>query len=141
MAFNPNARSIQDCVQLVADVLNKHAIDTSKIITSKDKAVLNALSDLQVTNIPGGFNKWQLPIHFTEPVFTFLSFGAPNTDVPEHSHDDGPGLRIILNGSINYDGNELTAGDWMYLPAKAKYSFRVGPMGVGMFYCYCCCCA
>jgi hypothetical protein len=28
----------------------------------------------------------------------------------------------------------------MYVPAKTRYSFRVGDFGAMMCYCYCCCC-
>ena len=45
-----------------------------------------------------------------------------------------------MSGSIIYKGNELVAGDWMYIPQGVKYSFKVGPNGARMGYCYQCCC-
>jgi hypothetical protein len=61
--------------------------------------------------------------------------------VPKHSHDEGDGIRIIMSGSIIYDGHELSGGDWMFIPKGVAYDFKVGPMGAALCYCYCCCCA
>ena len=70
----------------------------------------------------------------------FISVGAPGIKVPNHSHDEGAGIRFIMNGSITYKGKELTGGDWMYIPKGIEYEFEVGHLGVTMCYCYCCCC-
>jgi hypothetical protein len=43
---------------------------------------------------------------------------------------------VIISGSIEFSGKELSQGDWMYVPAGAKYTFEVRPRGVGMFYGY-----
>lgn len=138
--FNPNARTLAACLATIADAQKRLNIDTSKILTSRDAAANKAKTELACTSVPNGFSKWLLPINTTGEATFYLSFGAPNTTVDEHSHDEGPGLRVIMFGSIIYEGQELVAGDWMYLPAAAKYKFRVGPMGVGQFYCYQCCC-
>jgi quercetin dioxygenase-like cupin family protein len=68
----------------------------------------------------------------------FISVAAPNVKVPEHTHNEGAGLRFIASGSITYKDTELNAGDWMYIPKGAKYSFQVGALGATMFYCYHC---
>lgn len=61
--------------------------------------------------------------------------------MPNHSHDEGDGFRFIVSGSILFDGRELHAGDWMFIPKGKTYSFKVGRSGVGICYCYACCCA
>jgi hypothetical protein len=61
--------------------------------------------------------------------------------VPTHSHNEGDGVRFIASGSIKYNGQELTTGDWMYIRAGSEYEFEVGRYGAVMCYCYCCCCA
>ena len=67
----------------------------------------------------------------------FITTAPPHVKIPVHSHD-GPGVRFIATGSITYKGKELTAGDWMYVPAGKDYSFEVGEFGATMFYCYQC---
>jgi len=96
---------------------------------------------LEVKNVPPGFKKWQLPVALRCESQMFITFAPPNSKVPRHSHDEGPGIRFIMTGSILYKGKELTSGDWMYLPAGAEYEYQVGNLGAVMCYCYCCCCA
>lgn len=142
MTFNPNENTVDFCLKRVREAADASALDINKgITTSQDPKVKEVVSRLEVTNIPSDFVKFQLPVVFDGPTTTYLSFGAPRTKVPEHSHDEGSGIRVILSGSIIYEGLELTAGDWMYIPKGVSYKFVVGDMGVGMFYCYECCCA
>ena len=70
----------------------------------------------------------------------FFSVGNPDVLVPEHSHDEGDGLRIIISGSVYYENKELKSGDWMFIPKGLKYSIKTGPLGATMFYIYQCCC-
>lgn len=142
MTFNPNAMSLANCLQRLQEATKAAGLDIDKsIITSRDPVVKKLLQSLEVTNIPGGFVKVQLPVSFDGPTTTYMSFGTPRTKVPAHSHDEGAGIRVIMFGSIKYKGQKLTAGDWMYIPKGQRYDFEVGNMGVGMFYCYQCCCA
>lgn len=90
--------------------------------------------------IDNGFKKWQLPIILQDSQL-FISIGQPDINVPKHSHDEGDGIRFIMSGSIYYDGQELNAGDWMFIPKGKPYSMKIGPFGATMCYCYCCCCA
>ena len=112
-----------------------------QIVTSRNPRVRKVTDLLSVKNIPDGFKKWQLPVYLDGPSQMFLSIGAPDLNVPEHSHDEGDGLRVIIGGSIIFDGVELTEGDWMFIPKGKKYQFKVGRGGASMFYCYRCCCA
>ena len=141
MAFKPNTVTFAQGVQRAETACKASGLDlNSNIVTSRDSKVKKVLSDLMVANVPKGFTKVQLPVVFDGPSQTYMSFGAPNTKVPLHSHDEGAGIRVIMFGSIVFNGQELSAGDWMYIPAGKKYEFEVGPMGVGVFYCYRCCC-
>jgi hypothetical protein len=112
-----------------------------QITTSRDDKAKKATDLLAFKVLNGNFKKFQLPFYFDKPAQAFVSIGAPDTDVPLHSHDEGDGLRYIVSGSIIYEGKELTQGDWMFIPAGKPYSFKVGAQGVVAFYCYCCCCA
>jgi hypothetical protein len=141
MAFNPNETTLQEGLELVNKLQKELRIDKTKIFTSKDIPNLYKNNTAQVTNVPSGFNKIILPFSTSREATFYISSGAPNAQVPAHSHEEGEGIRFIVSGSIIFQGKELTEGDWMYMPAKASYDFQVGPRGVTMCYCYCCSCA
>lgn len=142
MTFRPNAMTFAQGIERIQSACKAAKLDIHNgIVTSKTAAVQKSIRALEVTNIPKGFTKFQLPVSFEGATQTYMSFGAPRTKVPLHSHDEGAGIRVIMFGSIFYNGQELTAGDWMYIPKGKEYEFEVGPMGVGVFYCYQCCCA
>jgi hypothetical protein len=141
MKFNPNQVTFAEGEVRVQRVLQHAKVDvTKKILTSKDEEAKRLRELLPVTSIPDGFEKWQLPFVLDRGQF-FISIGKPDVAVPEHAHLDGAGVRIVTSGSIVYNGKELQAGDWMYIPQGVAYSFKVGPKGASMCYCYCCCCA
>ena len=142
MAFAPKHLSFEEGKKRTLELMKKHQVDLTKITTSQDENIKALTRELVVDKkgVPDGFMKWQLPFFFPAGCLNYLSFGAPNAEVGEHSHDEGQQLRIIMNGSISYKDKALTQGDWMYVPGGMKYSFNVGPQGVGMFYCYQCCC-
>jgi mannose-6-phosphate isomerase-like protein (cupin superfamily) len=112
-----------------------------RIITSRDKEAVALRDALRVSAVPSGFRKWQLPVYLKERSQLYLTVAEPDADVPEHSHPEGDGIRFIVSGSVQYRDHELTAGDWMFIPAGVAYSMRVGHLGATMCYCYCCCCA
>jgi len=141
MAFNPNNLSFEDGVRRIQAALPKEALGNSEITTSQDSPYSEAQRKLRVSNVPQSFLKYQLPVFLNKPSQFFVSDGPPGAHVASHSHDEGDGLRYIVEGSIVYDDRELKAGDWMFIPAGKKYEFTVGPRGVKMFYCYACCCA
>jgi hypothetical protein len=144
--FNPNKLTFAQGIERIKKAVQteaKFAARSGKIVTSRDEGADKLMDVLRVTNIPGGFTKYQLPIFIEGGPGTqfFLSIGAPNTEVAKHSHDEGDGLRFIVSGSIIYNGKELTSGDWMFIPKGEPYSMKVGKAGVTVFYCYSCCCA
>jgi hypothetical protein len=111
----------------------------SRIFTSRDTDVVKLCNLLAIDDgLPKGMTKWQLPFYLERGQF-FMTTGRAGVKVGEHSHDED-GVRFIISGSIVYDGIELSAGDWMFLPKDERYSFKVGIHGVTMGYCYACCC-
>ena len=112
----------------------------SHITTSLDPEAKRAMKNLDFPYVPDGFRKIQLPFSLDGASQMFYSVGEPDVKVPSHSHDEGDGIRFIVNGSINYNGQELRAGDWMFIPKGSEYSFEVGPLGATFMYCYQCCC-
>jgi hypothetical protein len=139
--FNPNAATFEEGVKRVQQALEIVKFQVKdRIITSHDAAAIQLCNLLAVDTVPNGFKKWQLPFVFDKSQL-FISVSNPDVAVPEHSHDEGAGIRFIMSGSIYYDGKELKSGDWMYIPKGAKYAFRTGPFGASFCYCYQCCCA
>lgn len=140
--FDPNQLTFEEGLKRITQASEKIGIKLDRgILTSRDKDVFRLTNVLRVTNVPAGFVKWQLPVYLDKPSQLFISSAAPLSTVETHSHRDGDGIRFIVSGSIDYNGQELSAGDWMFIPAGQEYSFQVGPRGATMCYCYCCCCA
>jgi hypothetical protein len=141
-AFNPNRMTFEEGLDRIRRATDEAGLKVGEsIITSRDDAGRRLRKTLAVDNVPDGFTKYQLPVYLSEPSQMFISFAAPDVHTPEHSHDEGDGIRFIAGGSIIYNDQELTAGDWMFIPKGKTYSFDVGPNGALMCYCYCCCCA
>ncbi|MDX0451744.1 hypothetical protein GOC55_30455 [Sinorhizobium medicae] len=139
--FNPNSKSLAQCIAEIEQFRISRNLDNKQIITSRDVPDLWKAKELAVSNVPGGFNKIILPFYTDGAATFYISSAGPYVKVPRHSHDEGNGIRIIMSGSIFWDGLELQASEWMYLKAGAPYEFEVGPRGVSIFYCYQCCCA
>jgi hypothetical protein len=140
-SFNPNRLTFEEGLKRIEEAATRAGVDRERTLTSRDDEVIRALDALEIENVPDGFKKWQLPLALRCESQLFVTVGQPGVKVPPHSHDEGHGVRFIAGGSISYEGRELTAGDWMYIPAGQEYSFEVGRYGAIMCYCYCCCCA
>lgn len=139
--FDPNRLSFDEGVERIRRVVEEVGLSPDTIVTSRDDAALKAMDTLAVDNVPEGFRKWQLPVYLDCASQMYISVGEPEVEVPRHAHEDGDGIRFIAGGSIIYEGKELSAGDWMFIPKGEPYSFEVGRFGAVMCYCYCCCCA
>lgn len=138
--FEPVHIPYDEGIERIKKALNESGIVLgSRILTSRDADVVKACNLLAVDQMPKGFTKWQLPFFVGGGQF-FITSAEPNTSIGRHSHTDD-GVRFIISGSIIYDGIELNAGDWMFIPKEKSYSFKVGPLGASMCYCYECCCA
>jgi mannose-6-phosphate isomerase-like protein (cupin superfamily) len=112
-----------------------------KIVTSRTPGAEKLTELLKTEKVPGGFSKYQLPVYFEGGPGTqfFVTVGEPGAEVGTHSHDEGDGFRYIASGSIIFEGQELTAGDWIYIPRGQSYSFRVRVIVI-ICSCYQCCC-
>ncbi len=141
--FNPNAVTFDEGIERLRAFAKETGFDQSAgIVTSRSRAARAAKRMLRVKNVPdSGFMKWQLPVYLERASQLYITVAQAGLGVPEHSHDEGDGIRFIVSGSIEFEGEELTAGDWMFVPAGNRYSFKVGDLGAVMCYCYCCSCA
>jgi hypothetical protein len=136
ITFDEGLERIQNAIKVVG------AKDMEAgIITSRHPAADAFRKALSIELSNPGFQKWQLPVAFDGiGAQFFVTVAQPGAHVGEHSHDEGDGIRFIVSGSITHNGEELSAGDWMYIRKGAKYSMTVGHLGATMCYCYQCCC-
>ena len=140
--FDPNRLTFEDGLARIDKAIKKTGARLGgKIVTSRDSNMPKLKQALKVTNVPKGFQKYQLPVALRCQSQMFVTIAEPGIKTPRHAHKEGDGIRFIAGGSIIHEGKELTAGDWMFIPAGVPYSFEVGPQGALMCYCYCCCCA
>lgn len=125
-------------IHRVKEVLNAAGLDTkNRIITSRDTAILPLIEKLRANIMPLGFEQYQLPLLLpSENTMYFITVGQPKAKFPEHRHTYDDGLRVIISGSIIYDGTELIAGDWMFVPRGSSYTFEVGDAGCTVFHAY-----
>lgn len=135
--FDPNRMTFEEGLQRIRRAVKKVGLKVDgRIITSRDPGVPELRTILGTNNVPSGFRKWQLPVFLACESQLFITVGEPSAKSPRHAHKGGDGIRFIASGSIIYDDKELTAGDWMFIPKGAPYSFEVGPFGATMCYCY-----
>lgn len=140
--FDPNRLTFEEGIERIQEALKKTGAKLDgRVVTSRDRYMPQLREALRVTNVPDGFQKYQLPIALRCESQMFVTVAQPAIKAPSHVHKEGDGIRFIAGGSIIHDGQELTSGDWMFIPAGTPYSFQVGPQGAIMCYCYCCCCA
>ena len=137
--LRPDQRAVAPCLQRGIRAAEQAELDLNSVITSRDISALRAKDSLGCESVSEGFQKWQLPVYLDGTSISYVSVGEPGTRVPEHAHE-GASLRFITSGSLIYEGTELIAGDWIYIPAEHPYSFEVGPYGVSLVGDYNCCC-
>ncbi|MGX7002514.1 cupin domain-containing protein [Caballeronia sp. KNU42] len=103
------------------------------VVTSFDEVSKKAESELAVdAPFADGIQKWQLPIDLPGFRVVMTRF-PPGTVVKAHEHPSIPGfsacgqLRVVVKGSITYDGKAYGPGDWFYIPNGVAYSFTTDP--------------
>ncbi|MEW7847260.1 hypothetical protein AB2N08_01045 [Massilia aurea] len=107
-------------------------------ITKSAMKQLRGISE-HVAEQVDGVDHWFLPFAPLMPsneskdgrYFAWISTLTPNTVIPSHSHtmEKLGDMKVVISGSIFHDDEELTAGDWLWIPAGEKYTFTVGSKG------------
>ena len=123
-------------VRRVKDALRKHGVDFgNRVITSRDRGMDEVQKDLKRTGMPPGVEQWQIPIVVgaNEDILSFTGQMEAGADVPEHAHNQAI-FRIVIQGSLEYNGMTLKAGDWMLVPAGQRYELKAGPDGCTTMY-------
>lgn len=103
------------------------------VVTSFDKVAKKAEKELAVdAPFADGIQKWQLPIDLPGFRVVMTRF-PPGTVVKAHEHPSIPGfsrcgqLRVVIKGSITYEGKVYGPGDWFFIPNGVPYSFTTDP--------------
>lgn len=97
------------------------------VITSRDQKMAQVTEELRSASPPTGLIQWQLPI-FSDDRATlyFISVAQPGAKVPPHKHGDDSIFRIVISGSLIFEGAEFVSGEWMYIPKGVSYSYEAG---------------
>ena len=92
--FNPKAHlTFKEGAEKVTHALREVNVNiNSRIFTSRDETSVKLVNLLRVEEVPDGFKKWQLPVVLSDSQL-YMSIGHPDIEVPEHSHDEGDGIR------------------------------------------------
>lgn len=65
------------------------------------------------------------------PITFLLKFEARST-YPKHSHPHGEEI-FVMEGQINFDGNQLKSGDYLYTPPEAIHGVFSPTGGIALF--------
>lgn len=142
IAFDPSQREFtQSQLEDIGVVREFYSIEEVRIrgfsidsvVTSFDEIAERAKTELRVgAPFASEVAKWQLPIDV--PGFrTMITTFPPGTTVLPHVHAildpevKSGALRIVTNGSINFEGQKYLPGDWFYIPNGVPYSFTTDP--------------
>jgi quercetin dioxygenase-like cupin family protein len=128
-------------VQKVRQVLQRHGHRDigDRVLTSQDNDMQGILNDLSRTaGMPPGFQQWQLPLGVGDnhTVLAFMTEADAGAVLPEHSHAADL-FRVVVSGSLQYNGVVLSAGDWMFIPKNTRYQYTAASNpGVRTLHCY-----
>lgn len=132
--FVPQELTFEQGSERIREALRKAEVDIDNtILTSRDAWAERLRDELRMTNQPGGVSMWQLPVLLNQSLL-FLQVLEAGAVVPEHEHVRAPVFRLVISGSIHYNGIELKPGDWMYVPRGQSYSFSAGSAGATVMY-------
>jgi quercetin dioxygenase-like cupin family protein len=119
-----------------------HADHPGRILCSRDASVVAVQAEL--TNlIPAEFAGVTrvfmpfapvMPSDGTGRFSAYTSRLSRGATVAEHSlvHADHA-LKVVISGSITFQGQVLTAGDWLWIPGGKSYSFTAEKFGAVVF--------
>ncbi len=108
----------------VASATGRHRFDSMTTLTSRDPLAFAMRDDLAVDDLADGFNRMLLPLAPTSGSASIF-VGAANSTTGMHSHESNT-LHVIATGSVKVNGQELSSGDWAYIPAGNDYELEVG---------------
>jgi hypothetical protein len=111
------------------DELHQRGFRSDGVVSSFDDVSERAKNELRVgAPFANGVEKWQLPIDMLGFRIQTTIF-PPNTTVLPHTHTildaeiKSGGFRMVIQGSIKFEGKKYMPGDWFFIPNGRPYSF------------------
>lgn len=134
--WRPDDSFLERGYERVKKALADHKVSyDDRIVTSVDEGVAEVQESLKRPDTPGNIRQWQVPIAFGDEgeILCFRSEMDPGARVAEHAHSHVV-YRIVLKGSLIFNGKVLKAGDWMVVPAGMRYALQAGEDGCSTQY-------
>ncbi len=114
----------------IREAIGKEAED--QIVTSRDPG----REGLPGRRMPEGFAQKLQAVALPGNMLVFeTKFGRDKT-LPSHSHAGVDIFRIVIEGSIEYEGTRLGPGDWMFVPSGSDYELSSGKDGATICHMY-----
>jgi hypothetical protein len=133
MCGRPPDASVRRDLMLIGKAVTKRGFDpATTVLISRDEKAISLRDDLAVSDLAEGFQRWLLPIVLGGGSGSLL-VASPNASTPAHSHTSRT-LHLVASGSVTINDEELSPGDWAYIPRGFDYTYRVGPEGALSFY-------
>jgi mannose-6-phosphate isomerase-like protein (cupin superfamily) len=114
----------------IRQVQAEHGYDSATtILTSRDEIAVAMMEDLPAEGLARGFEGRLLPVVFGTGTDADIA-GLADATTDLHSHETNT-FHQILSGTVRITGQdrtqELSAGDWAYIPADVEYMLEAGP--------------
>ena len=113
--------------------LHERDFTSSGVVTSFDEVARRAEEELRVgAPFAKTAKKWQLPIDVMGFRIIKTVF-PPDTIILPHTHSvldpdvKSGGFRMVVKGSITFEGQKFEPGDWFFVPNGTPYSFKTDP--------------
>jgi hypothetical protein len=104
--FVPQELTFEQGSDRIREALRKAEVDIDNtIVTSRDPWAERLREELRITNQPRGVAMWQLPVVLNQSLL-FLQELEPGAVVPEHEHVRAAVFRLVISGSIHYNGTQ-----------------------------------
>jgi quercetin dioxygenase-like cupin family protein len=139
--LNPGGHRESQGVQRVRQVLRNHGHNDigDRVLTSQDRGMQDILNELSRTQgMSPGFQQWQLPLGVGDnhTVLAFMTEAAAGAVLPAHSHEADL-FRVVVAGSLEFNGVQLGTGDWMFIPKGTTYQYTAASNpGATTLHCY-----
>lgn len=103
-----------------------------RIVTSRDQG----REGIPGREMPEGFTQTLQTVALPRDLLVFETKFEPERTLPSHSHADADIFRIVIEGSIEYEGTTLGPGEWMFVPSGSDYKLSSGRDGATVCHMY-----
>ena len=116
-----------------AEEVRSRGLGSTGVVTSFDEVAHKAETELAIgAPFASSARKWQLPVDV--PGFRLVTtVFPPGSVVGNHTHSvldpevKSGGFRMVISGSIEFEGKRYGPGDWFFIPNGTPYSFSTDP--------------